>query len=117
MPFSRVARPDHQSIARRRVNILLFALREVCIPEPVLEYRFDAVRKWRFDIAWPSARLALEIDGGNRIGGRHTQQGDYDKLNAAAVQGWRVLRFTGEYVDKNPLDVAFIVKEALSWRL
>lgn len=28
------------------------------------EYRFDPVRRWRFDFAWPTFRIAMEIEGG-----------------------------------------------------
>lgn len=69
------------------------------------EYRFHPERRWRFDFAIPSIKLAMEIDGGNRIAvvsrggkavavGRHTADADYEKLCEAAILGWRVLRFT-----------------------
>jgi very-short-patch-repair endonuclease len=63
------------------------------------EHRFHPVREWRFDFAFPRARLAVEIDGRGRGGheGRHHSftgaAADYEKHNAAAVLGWRVLRF------------------------
>lgn len=67
--------------------------------ECVLELRFHPTRKWRFDYAIPSARVAIEIDGGlflNR--GRHSgsvgQLNDFEKFNEAAAYGWRVLHFT-----------------------
>jgi very-short-patch-repair endonuclease len=74
------------------------------------EHRFYSLRKWRFDFviyASESAVMpsyAVEIDGGNRMAaiikgravaiGRHTQDDDYEKLNAATIDGWKVLRFT-----------------------
>lgn len=65
------------------------------------EYKFHATRKWRFDFADPENKVAVEIDGGVFAGGRHTRgvgfRADCEKINAAAVLGWRVLR----YVDKN----------------
>jgi very-short-patch-repair endonuclease len=68
------------------------------LPEPVAEYRFHTTRRWRFDYAWPQLRLALEVDGGAWVGGRHTRGAGYEKdcekLNAALLAGWRVLRFT-----------------------
>jgi hypothetical protein len=67
-------------------------------PEPVFEYEFHPARNWRFDLAWPSKKLALEVQGGLYTGGRHTTaQGflnDMEKDNAAAVIGWRILKVT-----------------------
>lgn len=54
-----------------------------------------ARRAWRFDVAWPKAKVALEIDGGAFRQGRHTRgagfKEDMDKGNAAILSGWRVL--------------------------
>jgi very-short-patch-repair endonuclease len=61
----------------------------------VAEHRFDAVRKWRFDFAWPKHKLAVEVQGGTWSGGRHTRgaalRKEWEKLNAAATAGWRIL--------------------------
>lgn len=68
------------------------------LPEPEPEHRFAAPRKWRFDFAWPQHRIALEVEGGVFIQGRHSRGAgmvkDMEKYNAAAVAGWRVLRVT-----------------------
>jgi very-short-patch-repair endonuclease len=70
--------------------------------EYVTEHRFAPPRKWRFDIAILDSRLAIEIDGGTWVGGRHTSGAGYEKdcekLNAAVIEGWRVLRFTSGMV-------------------
>jgi len=69
------------------------------------EYQFHEGRRWRFDWCIPALKVAVEVDGGNlmcrrtRTGryiavGGHTQDADYRKLNAATLDGWRVLRFT-----------------------
>ena len=77
---------------------LIFAalLRQHGVAEPVAEFRFHPLRKWRFDFAWPDALLALEVDGGLFTAGRHTRgagtEGDHEKFNEAAVLGWRILR-------------------------
>jgi very-short-patch-repair endonuclease len=59
------------------------------------EFRFHAKRRWRFDIAVPLKRVAVEIEG---LNGRHQHTGgfiaDMEKYNEAAVLGWRVFRFT-----------------------
>jgi len=71
---------------------------------PVTEYLFakDIGRKWRFDVALPERRIAIEIDGGTWMGGRHTtgrgHQSDAEKRNQAAVMGWRVLTYNGAMI-------------------
>lgn len=76
--------------------------RAVGLSLPTLEHRFAAPRRWRFDLAWPEQRVALEIEGGVWTGGRHTRPqgflGDIEKYNAAAELGWRVLRCTPDQV-------------------
>jgi len=68
----------------------------------IQEYRFHAVRRWRFDFAIEHLKIAVEIDGGVYTSGRHTRgkgfSGDIIKLNAAALLGWTVYRFTYEQI-------------------
>ena len=63
-----------------------------------MEYRFDKVRRWKFDFAFPDKMLAVEIEGGLYQNGRHNRAkgyiADMEKYNAAASQGWTLLRFT-----------------------
>lgn len=62
---------------------------------PVEEWKFHPTRKWRFDFAWTDRKIALEQQGGLFSGGRHTRGAallqEHEKLNAAAVLGWRVV--------------------------
>jgi hypothetical protein len=73
------------------------------LPEPVAELRFARPRRFKFDWAWPDLHLALEIEGGSFISGRHTRgqgfKSDIEKYNLAAVLGWAVLRALPEQVD------------------
>lgn len=102
------------------------------LPEPEFEYRFDPIRKWRFDIAWPFNKnltrsykglggyyglLAIEVQGGLFVHGRHNQGAalvkEHEKLNRAACLGWRVL-----YVQPRDLytaGTALMVKECFGW--
>lgn len=68
------------------------------LPAPTRELVFAPPRKWRLDFAWPELKVAVEIDGGTWIGGRHSTGAgldrDYEKHNAAALMGWTVLRFS-----------------------
>ncbi len=68
------------------------------IPKPVAEYKFHPKRRWRFDWAWPSSKIAVEIEGGIWISGRHSRgigySKDMEKYNQATLLGWKVFRFT-----------------------
>lgn len=57
------------------------------------EYRFHPTRRWRFDFAWPSQKLAVEIDGRGRHQTVVGVRADCEKHNEAIRLGWRVLRF------------------------
>lgn len=81
-----------------RHDMFTLACRGLFGIEVVREYRFHATRRWRFDYAAPSLRVALEVEGGVWTGGRHISPngflGDVEKYNAAALLGWVVLRTT-----------------------
>lgn len=70
---------------------------------PVAEFCFAPPRKWRFDWAWPERMIALEIEGGIWIKGRHTRPSgfikDMEKYNEAAIRGWRIIRCTRAQFD------------------
>ena len=71
-------------------------------PVPIREYAFAKGRKWRFDLAYPDKKIAIEVEGGTRIVGRHSRHhgfsADCIKYAEAILRGWRVLRFTSEQV-------------------
>ena len=78
-------------------------LKELGLNSFLTEYRFRLDRRWAFDFAWPLVKLAVEVEGGSWSGGRHVRPkgfaGDCEKYNAASLDGWRVLRYTGERID------------------
>lgn len=99
------------------------------------EYQFARElmgRHWRFDWCIVAAKVAVEVDGGNRMAewspklnrcvvvGQHTLDEDYEKLNCALALGWRVFRFTPAMLRRRPYDwvqmVAGAVMEALDYR-
>ena len=60
------------------------------IEDMVREWIFadDIGRRWRFDLAWPSFRVAVEIDGfGPGHYSKHGRAKDNYKANAAALRG------------------------------
>ncbi len=93
-------------------------------PLPQREYRFAAVavglragvrrrlarrqwRDWRFDLAWPDQRVAVELEGGTWVQGRHIRPAGYrsdcEKYNVAQLLGWIVLRFTSDMLSDDPV--------------
>ena len=84
------------------VDSLIFQANAIGLPGPVREHRFHPSRRWRFDLAWPDHMVALEVDGGVFVGGRHVTgtgaRKDAEKFSEAAAMGWRVLRVLPEHV-------------------
>jgi hypothetical protein len=103
--------------ARRRLAAsalpLEVQLRAAGLPPPTPEVRFHPTRKWRFDLAWPTHRIAFEIEGGAFTGGRHTTgvglSADCEKYSWAAILGWCVVRATPTMIRQG---VALVLLEA-----
>ncbi|MDQ8996352.1 hypothetical protein RFH54_10415 [Acinetobacter soli] len=66
------------------------------------EYKFHAERNWRADFLISGTKILIEVEGGIWSGGRHTRGkgfiADMEKYNAAAVMGFKVLRFDTQQV-------------------
>jgi hypothetical protein len=81
------------------------------LPQPQCEACFHPRRKWRIDYFWPEFRLAVEIEGGVFIKGRHVtgvgSVSDMEKYNFLTLYGLRLLRFTPRQV-KSGYATAFI---------
>ena len=79
------------------------AIEKYCGAEVVPEFRFHPSRRFRIDYAIPSHRIAIEIEGGAWIGGRHTRGrgfiGDMEKYNLLTEYGWRLLRYQPGKID------------------
>lgn len=70
------------------------------------EYKGINGRKFRFDCANPEKKIAIEIEGGLWITGRHNRPvgmiQDLEKYNLAVLEGWKILRYTPEMLVKTP---------------
>lgn len=76
------------------------------------EFLFHPTRRWRFDYALPSLKIAVEVSGGvwMPVSGHRSGKGimrDYAKSNEAQLLGWILLTFTPEQILKG-LDIPFL---------
>lgn len=85
--------------------------------EIVKEHRFHPVRRFRFDYAIPSYKIAIEVEGGVWTNGRHTRGkgflGDVEKYNQATVLGWRLIRCTPDTLTKS--DTLSLISELVKY--
>ena len=67
------------------------------------EYRFTPPRRYRWDFCHLESKVAIEINGQIwHKGGHSSGKGllrDYEKMNLAASQGWRVFILAGEMIN------------------
>jgi very-short-patch-repair endonuclease len=98
---TRILEADHED-REQTWPVFEAMLRANRLPAPCYGFRFNAERKWRFDMAFPQHRVALEVDGGiwRKDRGAHGRPQnilrDMEKINAAQLAGWKVLRYTPE---------------------
>ena len=87
-------------------RLLYEILNEAYPGQWVSEHKGIEGRKYRFDCANPDKKIAIEIEGGLWLQGRHNRPlgmiQDMDKYNAAVVEGWKVLRYSPDTIRKFP---------------
>lgn len=94
---------------------LLRILETQPVPSPKAQWPVCDFRKWRFDIAWPDRKIAVEVNGLFSSGGasRHCRPmghaRDCEKLTVAAALGWRVLVFTTEDLRNRPATIVRLI--------
>ena len=54
-------------------TIFFALLKDNNIKLPETEFKFHATRHWRFDYCWIDDKIALEVEGGIWINGRHNR--------------------------------------------
>jgi very-short-patch-repair endonuclease len=88
-------------------EIFHIQIKAVRLPAAQREYRFHPKRGWKFDFAWPQAMIAVEIEGGTHMRGRHVRpegfRNDCIKYSEAALLGWKVLRGDSQMVKSGVL--------------
>lgn len=82
------------------------------------QYRYAPGRRLAADFALPEARLLVEVQGGIWTGGAHgSKQGilrDLERLNAATLAGWWLLRVLPEWCALEDGRAFALVLEALA---
>lgn len=110
----RLKRSDTPDAASSPPIYPLVALcRAAGIPEPIPEYTFHPLRRWRADYCWPVRKVIVEIEGGIWTQGRHTRGAgflaDMAKYNAAALLGFAVLRYAPDQLGDAVRDLRIIL--------
>mgnify|MGYP001369187991 CR=1 FL=1 len=97
MPAIKGARTSkqHTKISKQKALFqLILKGRKGIVPE----LQFSVSRKFRFDFAHVEKKVAFEYEGINSNKSRHTTITGYtrdcEKYNLAALNGWKVFRFT-----------------------
>jgi len=86
------------------------------LPAPIPEVYFAKPRMWRWDMAWPTQKVCVEIMGGLYRNGGHNRgpqyEKDMEKFNAGQLQGWCILQFTPAQLYK--VETYELIRKALN---
>lgn len=81
----------------------------------VAEHKFLENRRFRFDWAIPDLKIGIEYEGLFSGKSRHTTPkgftGDCEKYNLAAMNGWKVLRYTALNYGQISKDIEQLLKQ------
>lgn len=94
------------------------------LPRDAREWRWRLDQKWKFDLAFPCRKVAIEIEGGVFAGGEARKghgggaayHANCDKYNQAQIDGWIVLRFTAKHIDRALDRLVDTIEDALKSR-
>lgn len=95
--------------------MLVTRLERAGLPLGEGQYRFVPGRLYRFDRAYPSQMVAVEIQGGVWVNGAHSRgsgvERDCVKLSIAAALGWRVLPISKAMIESG--QAVELIRQAL----
>ncbi len=82
------------------------------------QYIFHATRKWRFDFAFLTHKVAIEVQG---YGPGHTSlpgmTNDYEKHNAAVLCGWIIIYVMNHDLNDHKHNTIILIKDILESRI
>jgi len=74
---------------------------------PKTQYRFHPTRKYRFDFAWPTIKIAVEVQG---YGAGHTSlpgmTQDYNRHLDAMLLNWKIVFLTSVHLKSDNVDTS-----------
>lgn len=83
----------------------------------VPEHKFNPVRQFTLDYAWPHLKIGVDLQGGIYKPGRRTghvsvkgMENDMEKLNLALSNGWLMLLFSPNKVFYRPMYVNRVLR-------
>jgi very-short-patch-repair endonuclease len=104
----------HWKIERKAIEIL----RKFRLPSAVRQHPVQvAGRSYHIDLAYPDAKIAMELKGEAPHWGADRFQYDIDRSNALGLDGWDEYTFTWLQVTRRQADVAAVVRSALKARV
>lgn len=81
------------------------------------EHKFLKDRKFKFDAVFLEQKIAFEYEGIFSEHSRHTSIKGYirdcEKYNLAAIEGWRVLRYTAKNIKNLQGDLSKIITQSV----
>lgn len=89
-----------ETVKSKAEQLLLDDLIAAGLP-PKVGHAFHELMGWEFDFAYPTVKLAIEVDGRGRHQTNAGKDQDDQKINAAIESGWRVLRYPAARVTIN----------------
>ena len=96
-------------------RLLIEILNESYPGQWVSEFKGIDGRKFRFDAANPTLKIAVEIEGAVWTQGRHNRPlgmlQDMKKYNLATVSGWKILRYDTETLRRRPWELIADVRK------
>jgi very-short-patch-repair endonuclease len=116
---TRLHRILHQPGGPRRTRSwgerrLLALVRQAGLPVPMTNRLLNG---YQVDAVWPDHRLVVEIDGYEFHGGRRAFETDRKRDAAHVAAGYRVIRFTADQLEHEPLIVIGQLSAALALAL
>lgn len=103
--------PGDSAPERRIADLLVRA----GLPPPTLQHWVEANgRRFRIDLCYPEARIAIEYDGWDHHKGRQSFDADRARGNDLVIIGFQLLRFTSRSSDQTIVDTVRAAHERAS---